>query len=282
MRLTLVPIALAGLILTGSPAFAQSAKSLPTDVNAPTPLLNFWRSHPAGTTLGNSPSETAPGVYPTAPSVFVHKVYGGAIPSAQADLLKRKLEIAFRALMSQPSLADIHGSSLTAAINITRTPTDDGEPVISASLSFNAKTIVKDDPKTIVKDARYVTPWQEGAVLEVILNPYGYIARRNVQPGPIAGRAMALNAGSTWGLFVSDKPISSWDYAATKAALATDESWIGRPGDHAMVVRVSGARHNNIDVDSGRSPPTDGLARLVAAAYMVDWQAVQQQMAAVR
>lgn len=282
MRRHLIPLAAAWLVLLAEPSFAQSPAGLPSDRNAPPHLLKFWRSHGPGTMGTTSPSEMAPGAYPATPAVFVHKVYGGPVPAAQADLLKRKLEIAFKALMSQPSLADIHGSSLTAAINITRAPTDDGDPVISASLSFNAKTILKDDPKTVVKDGRYTTPWQDGPVLEVILNPYEYVARRAIQPEPLGGRATALNAGSTWGLLVTDRPVAEWDQAATKKALSTDESWIGRPGDHPLLVRVSGTRQGNQDVDSGRAPPTSGLARLLAAAYMVDWQAVQQQMAAVR
>lgn len=282
MRPTLLPIVAAWLLLSAAPALAQSPASLPTDRNAPKDLLKFWRSHGPGTTLGLNASETAPGVFFETPAVFVHSVYGGKATPAQADLLKRKLEIAFKALMAQPSLADIHGTSLSAAINITRTPTDDGEPVISATLSFNAKQILKDDPKTVVKNGRYTTPWLEGAVLEVVLNPYEYIARRNIQPGPASGRALPVNAGSTWALLVTDKPAEGWDQQAAKAAMATDESWIGRPGDHPLLVRVSGARHQNLAVDSGQAPATDGLARLVAAAYMVDWQAVQQQMAAVR
>ena len=52
-------------------------------------MLKFWRSHGPGTTLGLNASETAPGVFFDTPAVFVHSVYGGKVPPAQADLLKR-------------------------------------------------------------------------------------------------------------------------------------------------------------------------------------------------
>lgn len=282
MRLALLSVAAAWLTLISAPALAQSAARLPTDANAPPYLLKYWRSHGAGSTLGIDSSETAPGAFQTAPAVFVHKIYGGPIPAAQADILKRRLEIAFKALMAQPSMADIHGTSLTAAINVTRAQTDDGPPVISASLSFNAKKIIKDDPRTVVKDGRYATPWLEGAVLEVVLNPYNYVARRNVQPGLQTGRTLSLNAGTTDALLVTDHPLTTWDKAAMKATLATDESWIGRPGIHPLLIRVAGVRHERLDIERERTPATAPLARLIAAAYMTDWESVHRQMAAVR
>lgn len=278
MRLFLVPITLAALLLAGAPALAQG---LPTDRNAPAYLLDYWRGHAAGSTLGIDASETSPGYSADAPALYVHNIYGAKIPPAQAELLKRRLMVAYQALMAQPSLADIHGSSLQVAINITRTPTD-GEPVINASLTFIAKPITRGDPKTFALKGRYVTPGGEGPVLEVILNPYGYVAGSNLRPGPIAGRAMALNAGTTMGLLVTDAPAGPWDGHASADAFAADESWIGRPGVHPLLVRVAGSRQHHEEIGRGRTPPTDGLARLIAAAYMVDWQAVQAQMATLR
>lgn len=279
MRLFLPPITVAALVLAACPALAQSAGGLPTDRNAPAYLLTYWRSHGPGSTLGLNASEMAPGHYEDAPSVYVHNIYGEKIPPAQADLLKRKLLVAYKALTAQPSLADIHGSSLQVAINITRTPTD-GEPVISASLTFIAKPITKDDPKTLALKGRYVTPGGEGPLLEVVLNPYGYVSGANLQPGPISGRTLAFNAGTR--LLVTDKPAGPWDGAAMGTALATDLSWIGGPGVHPLLIRMAGARQHHQEIARGLTPATDGLARLTAAAYMVDWEAVQAQMVAVR
>lgn len=282
MRRFLIPAAVAVLTLSSATATAQP---LPTDKHAPPHLLKYWRSHGPGSTLGTNSSETAPGAYPEAPSMFVHDVYGGKLPAPQAELLRRRLDVVFKALMSQPSLADIHGTSLSVAINISRAPTEEeGVLPVTANLTFNAKRILKDDPKTIQKNGRYVTPWLEGAVLEVALNPYDFIAHRGVvAAGPPQGRTQALNAGTTMALLVSDKPAPvEFDRHALAKQLAHDSSWLGGPGMRPILVRVSGARHENLAAWNEKSSATDPLARLIAAVYMTDWEAVQRDVAAVR
>jgi hypothetical protein len=279
----LIFAAAAWLALLSAPAAAQ--QSLPTDRHAPLYLLKYWRSHGPGSTLGTSTSETAPGIYPAAPAMFVHGVYGGKLPAPQADLLRRRLDVVFKALMSQPSLADIHGASLDVAINISRAQTEEeGVLPVTANLTFRAKRILKDDAKTIEKNGRFATPWLEGSVLEVSLNPYDFIAHRNVVvAGPPQGRLQALNAGTTMALLVSDTPApAEFDRQALARELAHDSSWLGGAGKRPILMRVSGARHENLDVWRERTAPTDPLARLIAAAYMTDWDAVQRQVAAVR
>jgi hypothetical protein len=282
MRRLLIPAAIALLALSGATAAAQT---LPTDKHAPPHLLKYWRSHGPGSTLGIDASETAPGAYPAAPAMFVHGVYGGKLPAPQADLLRRRLDVVFKALMSQPSLADIHGASLDVAINISRAQTEEeGVLPVTANLTFLAKQILKDDPKTIQKNGRYVTPWLEGAVLEVMLNPYDFIARRNVVAAePPQGRLQALNAGTTMALLVSDKPQpAEFDRHALARELAHDSSWLGGPGNRPILVRVSGARHENLAAWDKRTPTTEPLGRLIAAVYMTDWEKVQRDVAAVR
>ena len=278
----LAVLCLTGSWLTGAAAHAQTPAS---DKYAPPHPLKYWRSHGPGSTLGTNSSETAPGVYPATPAMFVHGVYGGKLPAPQADLLRRRLDVVFKALMSQPSLADIHGASLSVAINISRAPTEEeGVLPVTANLTFNAKRILKDDPKTTEKNGRYVTPWLEGAVLEVALNPYDFMARRNVVvAGPPHGRVQPLSAGTTMALLVTDRtPPAEFDPRALARELAHDSSWLGGPGQRPLLVHVSGARHENLAVWDAKAPATDPLARLIAAVYMTDWEQVQRDVAAVR
>ena len=64
--------------------------------------------------------------------------------------------------------------------------------------------------------------------------------------------------------------------------LAHDSSWLGGPGQRPLLVRVSGARHENLAVWDAKAPATDPLARLITAVYMTDWEQVQRDVAAVR
>lgn len=58
--------------LAALPAAAQGGTALATDRYAPSHLLDFWRSHGPGATVGNDPSENAPGWFRDAPPLHAH------------------------------------------------------------------------------------------------------------------------------------------------------------------------------------------------------------------
>ena len=98
----------------------------------------------------------------------------------------------------------------------------------------------------------------------------------------MAGRILALRAGSTRGLYVQDSPFEGeWDPRAQAARLETDQSWYltGGDGSHPLLVTFSGSRQANLALAAGQLEPTSPLARLAAAVYMTDWDAVQREMA---
>lgn len=268
-----------------TPALASVAR-LPTDRYAPAYLLKFWRANPPETTLGLSKGETLPGFIRAQPSYHLHQPNSGApIPAAQADIMRRRLEVAHQALLSQPSLSNIHGASLDAAINISVEPTDSGVRLVTATLSYNVKSIIADNPKTHAINGRYRTPGGEGVVLRLVMNPYEFIARRNAYSEGISGRVMSLYAGTTRGLMISDTPPAlEWNRHRLAEKLSVDRSWYenGASGEHPMLVTFSSYRQANLEMEAGKMPATAGLARLAAATYMTDWQALHSRMVATR
>lgn len=262
---------------------APQTDLLATDRFAQTALLAFWRSHGPGTTLGDDPSQNAPGWFRNDPILHLHQPLSGErIPQAQAEALKRKLHVAFRALMSQPSLQDIRGASLNSAINVSVVPTSSGVRLIEATLSFNAKPLRLGEPETFLLDGRYNRNEGEGDVLRVELNPYEFVYGRDPVAEGVAGRIVALRAGSTRALYVQDGPFEGeWDPRIQAARLETDQSWYapGAHGSHPLLVTFSSGRHTNLALAAGQLEPTAPLARLAAAVYMTDWDAVQREMA---
>lgn len=267
------------LIGSARPAAAQ-AVSLPTDRWAPQSLLRFWRGPTPD--LGSDPSKTAPGWYSKATVLNLHQPnLGPRISAAEAALFKRRLDLAFDALMAQPSLRDIRGASLDAAINVAKVGTADGVRLIHAVLSFNAKTIVWGDPKTVEREGRYLTPWQEGSVLRLYLNPYDFVAHRDVHAEATTGRVVHLRTGAAYSLLVADQPHAGEWFARTEAPpLQHDRSWYepGAEGAHSMLVHASSYKQENDLLRAGRLDPTSAYARLVAAMFMVDWQALHARM----
>lgn len=267
-------------------AAPQRADLLVTDRFAQTALLAFWRSHGPGTTLGDDPSRNAPGWFRNDPVLHLHQPASGErITQAQAEALKRKLDVAFRALMSQPSLQDIRGASLNSAINVSVVPTSSGVRLIGATLSFNAKPLRLGEPETFLLDGRYNRNEGEGDVLHVHLNPYEFVYSRDPIAEGVAGRIVALRAGSTRGLYVQDDHFDGeWDPREQAARLETDQSWHapGAPGTHPLLVTFSGGRHTNQALAAGQLEPTAPIARLAAAVYMTDWDAVQREMAVMQ
>ena len=269
------------LIGSARPAAAQ-AVSLPTDRWAPQSLLRFWRGPTPD--LGSDPSKTAPGWYSKATVLNLHQPnLGPRISAAEAALFKRRLDLAFDALMAQPSLRDIRGASLDAAINVAKVGTADGVRLIHAVLSFNAKTIVWGDPKTVEREGRYLTPWQEGAVLRLFLTPYEFVASRGVQTDAITGRVLHVRTGSAYGMLMADRaPSEGWTARREAALMQHDRSWYepGADGAHPMLVHASSYTQENDLLRAGRLNPTSAYARLVAAMFMVDWQALHARMVA--
>lgn len=278
--------AVATLLALAVPAVPGAAQvALATDRYAPATLLEFWRSHGPGATIGSDRSENAPGWYAPSAKLMLHQPASGQrISQAEADLLKRKLDIAFQALMSQPSLKDIRGASLQSGINVAVAPTDDGARLVTASLTLIAKPIHVDDPKTYALGGRYQTPWEEGASLTVVLNPYEIVSGLDPQPEGVSGRTVALLTGAAALMIAAAPHQGEWNSREMAAKLQGDQSWYrsGTPGAHPMLVRVSGTRQDNQELRSGKGKPTRPIARLAAAMYMTDWEAVQREMAALR
>lgn len=268
--------------LLSRPAQALPQPGLPTDRWAPQSLLRYWRG--PSPSPGSTPSENAPGWYSRTAALNLHRPRSGPpIPAAEAALMKRRLDLAFDALMAQPPLRDIRGTSLDAAVNIAVVGTADGARLAHAVLSFNAKTIVIDDPKTIQREGRYLTPWQEGTVLRVYLNPYEFVAARDVHAEAMTGRIVHVRTGAAYGMLISDtgSPLP-WRAYSEAARFQHDRSWYapGASGTHPLLVHASSYSHENDLLRAGRLKPTAGYARLVAAMFMVDWADLHRRMAA--
>jgi hypothetical protein len=210
---------------------------------------------------------------------------GPRITAAEADLVKRRLDIAFKALMSQPSLKDIRGASLSADVNVSVLPTGNGRRLVTATLRLGAKKIILGDPKTFALQGRYQTPWLEAAPLHVTLNPYEFVSGRDMVADGASSRILSVRSGTTRGLLVADAPYEGeWAADAIAEKLASDHSWYrpDGPGDHPLLVTYSSYRQENQQLADGALKHTAPVARLAAAVWMVDWAAVQSQMAALR
>lgn len=209
--------------------------------------------------------------------LHVHQPRSGRrITPAEIEALRVPLEAAFQALIAQPSIAQIRGASLTADINVSVKPTHDGEHLVVGILTLRAKKILLDSPSTVVTGGRYQTPDLEGDTLDVILNPYELIANRDVQTMAQAGTVMYARAGRQMILLVSDEPEPpGWTARRAADALARDRSWYSSgPGAHPMAITVRGPSHTGQELVSGRLDPAAPMARLAAAAFMVDWAAL--------
>lgn len=281
-RRLLIGCGLATPLIGAARAAAAQTTRLPTDRWAPQSLLRFWRA--AAPQIGDDPSQTAPGWYPRSAVLNLHQPSNGPrITPEEAALLKRRIDLAFDALMAQPSLREVRGASIDAAVNVAKVATADGVRLIHAVLSLNAKTIVWGDPKTVERDGRYLTPWQEGAVLRLFLNPYEFVASRGVQTEAVTGRILHVRTGSAYGMLVADQaPAGEWAARREAAGMQHDRSWYEprAVGVHPMLVHASSYAQENDLLRAGRLRPTSGYARLVAAMFMVDWQALHARMVA--
>jgi len=265
---------------------ASPAMAAPVDSRAPKKLMQRW------TIDRPDPGPGLPGWYSKAPDIHVHQPRNlPPIPVVELDLLRRRAMIAFDALMQQPSLRDVRGTSLQADINISVVPTIDGVRLVGAVFSIRAKSVLEGRPDTVQRDGRYLTPSEEGAVLNVFLNPYDMMARRQVQAEGIQSGGFQVRTGAAYGLYVADRlpaydPNSEYAWGPRPLALQlqNDRSWYqpGSAGVHPLLVHVSSYSHENDELRGDRLNPDRPFARLAAAMFMVDWEDVQRRMKAVR
>ncbi|MBY8825309.1 hypothetical protein [Sphingomonas colocasiae] len=259
--------------------------AVPADSRAPARLMQRW-AQPAP-----APGAGLPGWYSKAPDVHVHQPRNlSAIPLAEVDLLRRRAMVAFQAVMRQPSLSDVRGASLHADINISVVPTIDGVRLVGATLSIRAKSVIAGKADTVMRDGRYVTPSEEGAVLSILLNPYDMMARRRVQAEGVEAGGLQIRTGSAYGLYLADRlpdydPRSEYAWAPRPLAmqLQGDRSWYqpGAPGVHPLVAHMSSHAHENDALRGDTLDPERPAARLAAAMFMVDWDDVRRRMKAV-
>ncbi|WP_227340337.1 hypothetical protein [Sphingopyxis sp. P8] len=283
LKYALFRLAMMG-VFVGAPT-ATAAAATP-DERAEPPFLQRWTKGQA------DPGAGLPGWYSETPGLHVHRPLNGTtIPLAEADILRRRAMVAFEALMQQPSLRDVRGTSLQADINISVVPTADGVRLVGATLSILAKSVVEGDKATISRNGRFMTPTEEGAVLRVFLNPYQMLATRDVQAEGMDGRLLRVRTGSAYGLFVSDASTAfepraqePWQVGKLAAELQRDRSWyqLNAIGSHPLLVHVSSYAQENDDLRRGRLDPERPVARLAAAMFMVDWDAVHRRMTALK
>ncbi len=280
MKFSFLKLALLGLLTVAHTAPAAHAAA--GDSRAPKKLMERW------TVATPNPGTGLPGWYSKAPDVHVHQPRNLAkIPIAEIDLLRRRAMVAFNALMQQPSLRDVRGTSLHADINISVVPTLDGVRLVGATFTIRAKSVIDGDPDTIQRDGRYLTPSEEGAVLSVFLNPYDMMARRQVRAEGVQHRSFQVRTGSAFGVYVADRlpeydPNSEYAWGPRPLALQLqhDRSWYqpGAAGVHPLLAHMSSYSHENDDLRSDRLSPERPAARLAAAMFMTDWEDVQRRM----
>lgn len=283
MKYSLSKLAMLGLFVAAPTV--PAAIAAPGDSRAPKKLMERWSAGTPG------PGAGLPGWYSKTPDVHVHQPRNDAgIPIAEIDLLRRRATVAFDALMQQPSLRDVRGTSLQADINISVVPTLDGVRLVGATFSISAKSVVEGRAGVVQRDGRYIDPDQEGAVLRVFLNPYDMMARRQVQAEGIEGGGLQVRTGSAYGLYVADRlpaydPNSEYAWGPRPLALELqhDRSWYqpGAKGVHPLLVHMSSYSQENDDLRSDRLNPERPAARLAAAMFMTDWEDVRRRMKAV-
>lgn len=272
--------------LTAIAPSVPAATAAPGDSRAPKKLMQRWAT---GTP---SPGAGLPGWYSRTPGLHVHQpISGPRIPVAEIDLLRRRAMLVFDALMLQPSLREVRGTALQADINISVVPTEAGVRLVGATFSINAKSVIEGKPGTILRDGRYITPSEEGAVLRVFLNPYDMLAHRQVLAEGVQGGSLQVRTGSAFGLYVADRlpdydPRSeyAWSPRPLAAQLQNDRSWYqpGAPGVHPLLAHVSSYSQENDALRTDRLDPERPVARLAAAMFMTDWEDVRRRIKALR
>jgi hypothetical protein len=169
------------LMLPGLAGAADAGRTGQFENGTPFPfhyLVRFWRENPPGTAPAGSPNASAPGYVSPKPGIFIHNP---GISKSELALIERKLMVVNDALLALPPLKDVRGSSITTSINIRRGRFGQTE----ADLAIGAFGINLADPKTLVKEGRYVTPGGEAPWLKVTFN--AALDVRDNEPVIIAG-----------------------------------------------------------------------------------------------
>lgn len=273
--------AMLGLSAAGLGAgFASAAPAQPINRHAPRYVVDFWRNNPANTPTRDTPSGRAPGQLLADGGMRVGKA-SGAVPQPIADRFQRKLDLARKALLAQPSLRDPHGVSIVAGYNAYGVSSEGGKPP-TGTLSISVRPLTIEDKGSTQKDGRWFTP-TEGDTLKVVLNPLEYLGNRQITPIGMADGMMVVRYGGTWGFFLSDNPLMPWDQRAMDARQQTDLSWAkaGAPGEHMMLVYIATSRPIAMELEQKRLSPAAGHARLLAAAFDIDWVSLRKRMIAV-
>lgn len=248
-------------------------------------VVQFWRTHPAGAVMeSDDASAKAPGNF-SAGLAFVHVASSAGASRAEVELLKRRLQVAFDALMSQPSLKDPHGSTVMAGVNISRIQTENGPGALSAELQIIARPIRLDDAETRRTPAgRYLTPG-EGVTVKVTLNPSSYLGSADILGGTEIPGGVRLVHGSNPVILLTEQPLpAGWTGESLSRRWERDSAWtsVQGTGEAPMLVYLGASRQVNEQLDRGTLRPTSNYGRIVAATRMINWTEVRRQMLAVR
>ncbi|MBB4840877.1 hypothetical protein HNP52_003974 [Sphingomonas kyeonggiensis] len=231
-------------------------------------LVRFWEAS-GEKAMGDTPNERAPGQITRTPGVYVH----GNVSKADAGVVERKLKAALDILLAQTPLRDIRGASIRADINISRGTSGQ----VQGSLRIAAYPINLSNPKTKMVDGRYATPGEGSSLMiwynaplhdqswdrvqivgeydgikiqQVLVGYAGLVVRSNRQLLVPGRNGNALNPK----FFDTSRPAGDlqllWFYPSSGV------------GD--------------------REAPTKGDARVAAAGFMADWNAIVRRMEQIR
>lgn len=249
-------------------------------------LIEFWRREPPSV-QGPGPSDHLPGrVQLQVARPYVSAAARQRFSAAELALLMRRLEVARRTLIQQPSLQDPHGASVIVHINIA---TNDSRENIEPEFIVECRPVHADRPNNQIQGGRYYTPG-EASFLRVRLNPGHELARRRPQPMQADGDLLYLRYGSSPALLLADQ---AWDAKPAEPLqgqveglierLRGDRSWFSAaPGPAALEAYVGVSRHEAEDFYSRRQAPTYYVSRAMAALLMTDWVDLRRRMLATR
>lgn len=275
---------LAMLVLATAPARAQDASATGRWANGESfrydYFVKFWRASPPGTTLGETPDETAPGrIFPTRIDY-----QSNALPRTRAALFVRKAQLAVDALLAQPSLREIRGFSLQPRIRIDRYRSGR----FFSTVSIFVADLRLANPATTRIDGRYFTPDQPAAEIRVNLN--GGLDWNQESP---------VTLGSYNGNPVANAKAEPFVYVATNGRAPIlpaccdyrhqptedynksfyDDTLPGTRIQYLAARAFYGSWHPGLW--DGTAPPTSKVGRMVAAILMVDWRDLARRMEAI-
>lgn len=243
-------------------------------------LVDFWRSQAAGSLPPDADdSARAPGLRRAAARTFLAP--DSRIAARELDLVNRQLAIALDAVMNQPSLAILHGGSIIPDINMKR----NASGTIEATLSIMGRGIDLRNPATSRRDGGYFTPG-EGDHIDIRFNIAPTHNPNWVPIGACNGVSMRRD-GSQVAAFVNltGRPWfvehQAGAYRETRANPAFFDASPPASRLQFLDIRFGSGSLTTTAVARGKLAPTHISGRLLAAAFMTDWNAVARKMAAV-